>query len=316
MRLGWPCASTDDERVSIRSRPTCPTSSDRKEDTLKRKVAIITDSAADLPSALAEELGVIVVPLHIIMDGKDYRDKIDIQPDRFYERLPYMDPLPTTSSATLEDFFQAFEQGLEQAESLLCLLITKEFSNTFSTAHVARDMMGVDVEIIDTRTAMAGEAVIVLAAAHAAQAGASREETIALVRRLIPQVDTMMTVDTLKYLQRGGRLSAPQAFLGSLLNVKPILRVADGKAYPIARARLRRKAVDYMLRVMEKRVGDRPIIAAILHALIPEETEALRQQVAERFNCRELVVLDDLGPVEGTHTGPGALGVGYCPVPD
>lgn len=281
-----------------------------------QKVAIVTDTGADLPQDLAEELAIQVAPLHVIIQGRDYRDKVDMSGAKFYRLLPGLDPLPTTSAVTIHDFVACYRAGLEVARSVLCLPLAEEFSATMSAALQAKGQMPeVDITVMDTRTGLASQALLAIAAARAARAGASKEEVIALVEELIPRVDQLITVDTLKYLQRGGRISMPQAFIASVLNVKPILRVRDGKLMPLGRERSRSKALAHILDFMEQQVGDQEICAAIAHALSLEETEAFRQALAERFRCRELYILDDIGPVAGTHLGPGALGVGWYVVP-
>jgi DegV family protein with EDD domain len=282
-----------------------------------QKVAIVTDSAPDLTPQMVAELGIIVAPLRLIIRDRVYRDRIDISPQDFYEQLPQLDPLPTTTGVGPEDFRHAYEEGLEKAQSVICLVLAHELSVTYSAACTGRDLLpDADIEVIDTRTIIAGQALIVLAAARAAKAGASKEEVVELVEGIVPKVDVLLTVDDLTYLHRGGRLNAPQYYLARFLKLKPILRV-NHQITAIDRQRTRKKAISRMLDLVEDRVGvDQSVVVAITHALIPEETEALRQRVAARFNCEEIVVLDDMGPVCGTHGGPGSLGVGYYRVGD
>ncbi|MEA3344653.1 MAG: DegV family protein [Chloroflexota bacterium] len=281
-----------------------------------QKIAIVADTSTDIPQQLAEELDIFLASLHVIIQGKDYRDKVDISSTEFYRLLPQCNPLPKTSGAGVNDFLEAYRGALAKAESVLCLVLSAQISMSLNSAHIARDMMSdADITVIDTQTCVASEALIAIAAARAAKEGQSKKEVMALVEALIPQVDTLLTMDTLEYLRKGGRLSAPQALIGRILGFRPIIRIGDDKITPVGRARSRRASIARVLDIMESKVGDREICAAILHALVPEETEVLRQEVAERFNCREIHVLDDLGPTAGAHAGPGALGVGYYPVP-
>ena len=280
-----------------------------------QNVAIVVDSVADIPQKLAEELGIFLAPVHVIIKGKDYRDKIDISSAEFYRLLPSLNPLPTTSGVSVQDFLEAYEKALGRAERIVCLSLAEELSTSLNSARIARGMMpDADITVIDTRTTVAGEALIAIAAAKAAREGKSKEEIISLVEGLIPKVDTLLTADTLEYLHRGGRLTATQALIGRFLGFRPILRVREGKIMPIDRARSRRTSIERMLGIMEERVGGSEICAAIMHALALEETEALKEEVSRRFNCREIYVLDDLSPTAGAHLGPGALGVGYYPV--
>ena len=282
-----------------------------------RKIAIVTDTATDIPQDLAEELSIFLAPVHVIINGKDYRDKIDITTAEFYRLLPNLDPLPTTSGVNAGDFLEAFEKALEKAESIICLSIAGQLSVTLSSARAAKAALPeADITIIDTQTATAGEALIAIAAGKAAKEGKSKEEVISLIEELIPRVDTLFTVDTLEYFRRGGRLTATQALIGKFLGLRPILRLREGKIVPIARARSRQASIERLLEIMDGEVRGRDICAAIIHALVPEETERLKEEVLRRFNCREIYVLDDLGPTAGTHFGPGALGVGYYPIPE
>jgi DegV family protein with EDD domain len=279
-----------------------------------QRIAIVTDSTTDIPPALAEDLGILVAPMRVIIGGKDYRDKIEISSEELYRLLPVVNPLPTTSGVTIEDFRACFLQGLEKAGCVLCLVLAEKFSHmTLSAAYIAREMLGEpDITIVDTGTTVASEALIVLAAAKVVRDGSNKEDVLALVNQLIPKVDTLVAIDTFKYLYKGGRVTGSQALLATLLNVKPILRVRDGCAVPIGRERSRRKAKAHLLQVMEREVGiNAEINVAIMHAVAYEEAEAFRDEIAARFRCRDVTILDNLGPTAGVHAGPGALGVGF-----
>jgi DegV family protein with EDD domain len=278
------------------------------------RLSVVTDSTTDIPPGLAEELGILVAPMRVIINGKDYRDKVDISSEELYRLLPTVNPLPTTSGVTIEDFRQCFLEGLERTGCVLCLILSEKFSHmTLSAAHIARDMLGEpDITIVDTGTTVASEALIVLAAAKAIREGRTKEEVLALVNQLIPMVDTLVAIDTFKYLYKGGRVTGSQALLATLLNVKPILRVKDGCAVPIGRERSRSKAKAHMLRVVEGEVGaSAEINVAIMHAVAYEEAEVFRDEIVARFRCRDVTILDNMGPTAGAHAGPGALGVGF-----
>ncbi|HDN79588.1 MAG: hypothetical protein DRI61_00440 [Chloroflexi bacterium] len=277
-----------------------------------QKVAIVTDTTVDLPHEMAEELAIEMAPVHVIIDGKDYRDKIDLTGAEFYRMLPHLNPLPTTTGVMVDDWLEAFEKALQKAESIICLTLPPELSVTYSSAQAARQAMPeADITIIDTRTATAGEALIAIAAGRAAKEGKSKEEVIALVNELIPKVDTLLTCDTIEYLRRGGRLNAPQALIANFLNLRPIIRLRDGALTPVRRTRSRRVSLNAILDLMAQEIGEGEICAAILHALVHDEAEAFKAEIENRFRCREVIILDDLGPVAGTHLGPGAIGVGY-----
>jgi DegV family protein with EDD domain len=276
-------------------------------------VTVVTDSQTDIPHELAEELGILIAPLRVSIDGRDCRDKIDISGEEIYRLLPTLNPLPTTSGVAVGDFVTRFQEGLARTGCVLCLTVTEGFSVTRKAAHLAREELGEEaIHIVDSHTAVAGQALIVIAAAKAAQEGKSKDEILALINGLIPKVDTLLIVNTLKYLYRGGRLSAPQALLGSELNVKPILRIKDDRLQSIGRERSLEKAKAHILRRMEEGVGvGAEINVAIMHAVAYQEAEVFRDEIAARFRCRDVHILDNMGPTAGTHTGPGALGVGF-----
>jgi DegV family protein with EDD domain len=211
------------------------------------------------------------------------------------------------------DFVTCFQEGLERTGCVLCLTVTEGFSVTRKAALLAQEVLGEGtIDIVDSHIAVAGQALIVIAAAKAAQEGKSQEEILTLVNELIPKVDNLLIVNTLKYLYKGGRLSAPQALLGSMLNVKPILRIKDDQLLPVGRERSLEKAKARVLGLMEKGVGTgAEINVAIMHAMAYEEAMAFRDDILARFRCRDAYILDNMGPTAGTHTGPGALGVGF-----
>ena len=279
-----------------------------------QKVAIVTDSTTDIPAALAEELNILVAPIRIAVKGREYRDKIDISREEFYRLLPRTTTLTTTTGVAPGDLVKLYREGLEAADTLLCLVPSEQLSRSILVAaRAARQLVPEgDVTIMDTHTVGAGEALMVLAAARAAQDGQDKEQIIALVNELIPKVDVLFIAGTSEYLRRGGRLSGRQAFLGSLLNLKPVVRVEDGQIVPIARVRSRQGATARMLRVMEEQVGDgTEVHAAVTHVLARKEAEDLHAAITSRFRCCEVCILDELSPAIGSHLGPGTVGIGF-----
>ncbi len=283
-------------------------------------VAIVSDSAMDIPPDVAEELGVIVAPIHVIIDGEDHRDQIDITVDEYYpilEKAAEDGELPTTSGANVQDLRRAFEQALGVAPTVVATMIAEPLSVSVNSARTAKQEFFPEAPIcvIDTHQVVAGEALLVTAAARAAQEGRSDDYISAMVERLIPYTTTLLTVETLKYFQAGGRLTATEKLLGSLRNYVPILRISHdsgGRVIPIEKRRTRRQAISRMLDIMEDDVSDSPITVCVNHARRAPDAKALLAKIESRFNVKESSIVE-IGPGTGTHTGPGTLGFGYYP---
>jgi len=284
-----------------------------------RKVAIVTDSATDITGDLAQDLGILVAPVHVIIDDVDYRDRIDMPPEEFYARLPTLPAIPTTSGANVPDFLECYQRGLEMAESIICITIPTTLSVCLTSARSARELLlldvpDADVSVVDSRTATTPQALMVIAAARAAQEGKGKEEILALIEGLIPKVDMFFTPDTVEYLDKGGRLTATERVVGSLRGFKPIIRVKDDRIVPVDKAETREASIARVLELMEGEVGAGAEVAAgVVHAVVPEEASALREAVETRFTCREMYTFV-LGPTAGTHFGLGTIGVGFYPV--
>ena len=284
-----------------------------------QEVAIVTDSATDITGDLAEELGILVAPVHVIIDDNDYRDRIDMPPEEFYALLPTLPTIPTTSGANVADFLECYNQGLEMARSIICVTIPTTLSVSLTSARSARELLlldvpEADVTVVDSRTATTPQALMVIAAAKAAQEGKGKDEILALVESLIPKVDMFFTPDTIEYLDKGGRLTATEQVVGSLKGFRPIIRVKDDRIMPMDRAETRETSIARVLELMEEEVGPgAEVVAGIVHAMVLEEAAALSEAVQARFKCREVYTFL-LGPTAGTHFGPGTIGVGFYPV--
>lgn len=280
-------------------------------------VAIVTDTVTDIPLDLAEELGLIVAPVHVVIDGEDHRDQIDITVDEYYpilEKAADEGVLPTTSGANVNDMRQAFEQALDTAPTVVSVMCAQPISVTISSARTARQEFFADapIQILDSQQAVAGEALLAIAAAKAAREGHSDDYIVAMVERLIPYTKTLLTVETLKYFAAGGRLTATEQLLGSLEGYVPILQISGGRIIPIEKRRTRRQAIGRMLAIMEDDVGDGPISVCVNHARRAPDASDLLEEIESRFNVQDSYIIE-IGPATGTHTGPGSLGFGYYP---
>lgn len=275
---------------------------------------IVTDSSAGLPHDLLEAYDIKVVPLKIHFGETTYREGEDLDNARFYQLLGQAEQLPTTSQPSAGEFYEVYSRLTANGDSVISIHISSKLSGTCQSAMVAKAMLPeADITIIDTLSACMGHGMIVLAAAEAVQKGKSRDEVIALVERVINGIQILFVVDTLEYLQKGGRIGGAAALLGTLLQLKPLLEIRDGRVEPLERVRSRKKAVRRALEVLTERFdGQGPLRMMILHAQCPEEAEQLAQKVGELFTCTDLH-LAEISPVIGTHAGPGTLGLsGYA----
>ena len=273
-------------------------------------VKVITDSTADLPPALAEELGITVVPLNVHFGTEVYRDGVEITADEFYRRLVTASRLPTTSQPTPGDFLSAYDEMGQTTDEILSVHISAKLSGTMNSATQAREEYGGEsrIEIIDSLQGSMGLGMLAIAAAEAARRGGSLDDVVTETRAAIPKVGFMGLVDTLEYLEKGGRIGKAQAFVGSLLRIKPLLTIRDGEAHPLERARTRAKGVDRLCELVQEQMPLKDL--AVVYTTTPDEARALAQRLRS-FLPQGEVILSQVGPVVGTYLGPGVLGVAF-----
>lgn len=275
------------------------------------RIAIVTDSSACVPVELVERYNIHVVPVLLIFGKQTFRDGVDITPKDFYRMLQEAETLPTSSVPSIGDFLRVYTRLSEEAEGIVSIHLSPELSVLHDVALTAAKMVeDVPVQVIDCRTAAAAQGFVVLEAARAAAKGAHLLQVVERVKSLIPKMNLFVTLDTLKYIHRSGRVPGVAALVGSVLKISPIIYLEDGKADVFAKPRTKARAVRRMLELMGERVGSRPVHAAVMHADALDEANRLRDEVASRFNCVELYVTE-FTPVMGAHTGPGLLGVAF-----
>lgn len=275
-------------------------------------IRIITDSTCEAPEALLRHPAVTVVPLSVVFGQTALRDGVDISREEFWKRLPGSDPLPTTAQATPADFLDLFQQFTAAGEEVVVLPISAKLSGTYSSAITARDSQpNWPVDVVDSRSTSVGLGLMVQEAAAMIDAGASRDEIVARLIRMREQIRIIFAVETLEYLQRGGRIGKAQAFVGTLLKFKPLLAIVDGEVVPVARVRSRAKALEAMQETLLAEVPQRgpQVRLAITHALAAEDASAVAAKLAASFGTSQAFIAD-LGPVLGVHVGPGTIGVG------
>ncbi len=282
------------------------------------KVAIVTDSVASLPEELLKKYDIEVVPVEVIFGEKSYRDGIDITPGQFYNMLKKAEKPPTTAASLPGPVLETYLKAARKASSILFITLSEKFSGMYNSALLAKDMAkeplpGVAIEVIDSRTAAAAEGLVVLAAARAAIAGKSLEEVIEVTNSVIKKVSLFAALDTLYYLHKGGRVPKIAALATAMLKIKPILSVHDGEAHPVTNPRTDNGAMKRILELMEETVvKGQPFHVAVMHADAPDRAMTLRDEVASRFACTDLIITE-FTPVMGAHTGPGVVGVAfYC----
>lgn len=280
------------------------------------KVGIVTDSTNCLPAELIKEYDIRVAPYHLIMDGKDYRDQIDITPAEFWRIFVDLKELPTTSAVSPGDYADIFTELAKSTDSIVCLIISKALSAAYKSAEIARETVmaehpKLNIELVDSKNAVGALGFIALEAARAAQAGKSLAEVAKIAHSLVPRVKYISAFDTLKYLIRGGR--APKtAIIGEFLQVKPIIGLVNdrGLVDSLGKERGIRKAM-LKLADMVKRYADtdKPLHVMVHYTNRIEEGVELREMVTSRYSCAE-VYMTDLTPVMTTHTGP-AIGLSF-----
>jgi DegV family protein with EDD domain len=275
-------------------------------------VAIVTDSTINLPQSFNDQYQITVLPLTLIWDGAVYLDGIDIQPAEFYARLAQSKTNPTTSQATPAQFSQVYADLLAQGKEILSIHISSKLSGTIASAIQAKEMFpGAKIEVVDSLSTSMGTGLLVLAAARAIQNGASLKEARELVYRLLPNSGVFFVVDTLTYLHRGGRIGGAARFLGTALDLKPILMLREGRIEAVERVRSQRRAFERLVEIVAQKVGEkRPVRIAGLYTDIAEQAHQVISRLAEKVDPIETMITD-VSPVIGNHTGPGTVGIGY-----
>jgi DegV family protein with EDD domain len=276
------------------------------------KVAIVTDSTAYLPAVLQKQLNISVVPLNVIWGEESFEDGVSILPEDFYRRMASSKVVPTTSQPSITSMKNTFEDLLGQGYDVLGIFISSRLSGTVESAMQAREIMekGRDrIAIVDSLATTMAMGWPVLTAARAAEAGENLVECQKLAERAREQTIVMFVVETLEYLRRGGRIGGAQALLGTVLNIKPILGLRDGRIEAVEKIRTKRKALARMLDLMEEKTSGRtPFRLATIHADAEAEALGFLETARERFNPIESLCRP-LSPVIGAHVGPGTISI-------
>jgi DegV family protein with EDD domain len=270
-------------------------------------VRIVSDSACDLPPALCEELGIEIVPLTIRFGSDELVDRVELTTAAFWERLGRSPVVPETAAPSVgafESTFRTLHEG--GADGIVCINLSSRMSATMQSAQIAAKALdGVcPVTVIDSKSASMGIGMLCIEAVQRARAGADLDTIVAAVENARDRGRLLFTVDTLEYLRKGGRIGGAQALLGSMLSIKPVITVKDGAVEPAGKVRTRSKA----LRFVVDRVKERPVESlCVVHAQAPDVAEFVA--MLEPIVPNAEIVIGEIGPVVGVHTGPGAMGV-------
>ena len=272
------------------------------------QVKIVTDSTADLPPAVAEQLGITVIPLTVHFGKESLRDGLDIDAQRFLKRLKTTKTAPTTSAPAPKVFEDNYAQLVRDHDAILSIHLSSKLSQTVASAEKgALTYLGrKKIVVVDSLSASRGLGYLAIAAAEAAKSGASLDDLIKLMRTLIPHVYLVFFVETPEYLHRGGRLGKAQAMLGSMLNIKPLLAIEDGEIVPLEKVRTRQRALEKLCEFTLEFSRVRKM--TILHADNEPDVKDLTEKIREHLPNIAIEVAA-YGPVLATHVGPDALGI-------
>lgn len=283
------------------------------------RTVIVTDSTSDIPPAMAKELGIEVVPLTLMFGEEAFRDNVDMTPEQFYERLPRSQQLPTTSQPSPVEYMNVYRGIMERYPDcrILSYHISSGLSGTYQSAVLAKSMLeeeGDSITVVDSLSASYGFGFMVVEAARLAADGKSPDEILSAVESLRKSRKLYFLVDTLEYLQKGGRIGKASAILGTLLNIKPILSIdAEGIIYAVEKVRGRKKAIARMIELFKGELPDvNKINVAVGHTAEPASGEEFLKELSGHFTLEEKV-LTNVGPVVGSHVGNGTLAVFIWP---
>jgi len=269
---------------------------------------VVTDSSSDLPAGLAREMGITIVPLHVHAGDRTFTEGVDLDAETFYRDILPGPAHPSTSQPSVGAFAEVYRTLAQETDEIISIHISSNLSGTHQAALMGRESApkGCRVEVVDSHHISMAVGLLALLAARAARDGGRLQDVARLVRDAIPRTHLYGVLDTLEYLRRGGRIGRVQAFLGSLLHVKPLIAFRDGVPWPLERVRTRARALDRLDELARALPSVRDM--AVMYSTTPDEAAALADRLVA---CcpRERIMVARLGPVLGTHVGPGALAV-------
>ncbi len=273
---------------------------------------IITDSTADIPMEFARRHDIDVVPLTIHLGERSWKDYYDVEPDEFYELIKKTSAFPTTSQPTPQDFINAYSPFVVINEPILSLHLSSRLSGTYQSALLAKshfpDAM---IEVVDSLQASFALSMMIIICAEKAKKGESILDVANFARQIGPQIETYFSVDSLDHLHRGGRIGKAQAFLGTLMKIKPLLKVVNGEVQPVEKIRTREKLLNRFVELAEQAAEEHSqILLAVAESDNSDVMTALLERI-EKIQGVSLIFRGKIGGVITSHTGPGALGIAF-----
>jgi DegV family protein with EDD domain len=269
-------------------------------------VKIVTDSVADIPTEVVDELGISIIPVVVRFGEETYHDGIDITTDEFYEKLVNSKVMPTTSVPSLDIFARTYARLAEANNEMLAIMLSSKLSGLYNAALQSASLVDSKcrIEIVDSGCAVMAQGLVVIKAARAAKDGAGMDEILEIVHTNLPRAEMLAAFDTLEYLQRGGRIGRAQALLGSVLKINPLVTLRGGVVEPAGRTRSRAKAIDRLYKFAQSYSYIEEL--AVEGADCPEDVDYLVKRLGAIFPA-ERIYRSRTTPVIGTHTGPGLI---------
>ncbi len=279
------------------------------------RVAVITDSISCLTEPLVAEYGIRIVPYSFYLNGRAYRDWLDITPSEAYQLFLQEPESFYSSPASPETMLDAYREASQQAEDIVCVTLSSRLSTAYDVARVAREqareeLPGTSIEVVDSGTATAAEGFVALAAARAAGEGKSLAEVVRAAEVMRGKINLVACLDTVRHVYRSGRIPKIVSQVGSVLNIRPLLTVSSGVVRILGVARSRERGISRLLEIMGGRVGRARAHVAVMHAYALDEAKQLMEQVSSEFNCAELW-LTEFSPLMGYACGTGTLGLAF-----
>ncbi|MTI68472.1 MAG: DegV family protein [Firmicutes bacterium] len=276
-------------------------------------IRILTDSACDLPKEIVEKYDIDVIPLMVYLENQEYLDNVNIKPKQLYDEMRE-GKIPKTAQVPPTKFEGIFKKLAKENQSCIYIAFSSELSGTYQTSELIKGQIkeeypNFDLDIINTKCASLGFGLVVYKAAKMAKEGKSKDEIIKAINFYSEHMEHIFTVDDLEYLYRGGRVSRGAAFVGSVLKIKPILDVEDGKLIPIEKVRGRKKVFKRMLEIMDERgINLENQTIGINHGDDLKAAKKLKKEIIKRYNPKEIVI-GQIGCAVGAHSGPGTLSI-------
>ncbi|MEA1961815.1 MAG: DegV family protein [Bacillota bacterium] len=281
---------------------------------MREKIALLADSACDISTEICQKMKINIIPLKVVYPEASYLDRVDIQPDEVYSRMPA--EIPTTSMPSLDEIKTAVDRIRDEGFThVLAITLSSKFSGTFQAINVvANEIEDMKISTFDSKTLSYSTGWMVLEAAQSIADGMNMEKILKNLEGMRSKVNIYYVLETLEYLRRGGRIGAVSAMLGEFLHFKPIIAVDDeGKYFIHSKTRGRKKSIERLMNIVEQKSQEKPIKLAVLQGGAKKEGEKMLEHLRKLPNIQE-IVFSDITPTLGVHTGPGLLGVSICEV--